>query len=128
VKQLRVVEIITPYRIVINAGREEGIREGMQFEVYALGKELTDPDTGQALEKLEIMRGRGQAIHVQNKISTIVSTEGGYMPPFASLGSSTMFYTTRALKDTQLTLMPFEKVQIGDFVRAISIPKRVQPT
>jgi len=46
-----------------------------EFVVYAEGEELTDPDTGESLGTLEIVRGRAYAKHVQKRLTTLRSRE-----------------------------------------------------
>jgi len=70
----KVIKVIDYYeKVVINRGAEHGIKEGQRFLIYALDEELLDPDTGESLGRLELVRGTGKVIHVQEKISTIQS-------------------------------------------------------
>ena len=64
-----------PDTIVINRGANSGIKAGDRFIVYGLGPELFDPATSQSLGRLEIVRGRGVVVHVQEFMSTIKSIE-----------------------------------------------------
>jgi len=64
-----------PDAVVINRGSSGGIKVGDRFIVYGLGPELFDPSTGESLGRLEIVRGRGVAVHVQEFMTTIKSTE-----------------------------------------------------
>jgi len=70
-----VVSIIDPYNIVINRGRHDGIELNQPFLIYILSeREIVDPDTREILGYLEIIRGRGKVVHVQDRISTIKSS------------------------------------------------------
>lgn len=70
----RVVEIIDPYRIVINRGALDGVKIGQRLLVYGLSAaDLVDPETGQNLGRLEIVRGVGQVTHVQDRMATVSS-------------------------------------------------------
>lgn len=41
--------------------------------IYAIGDMITDPDSGEELERLEIVKGIGRVVHLQGKISTVES-------------------------------------------------------
>lgn len=67
-----VVSINDPYTVAINRGSSHGIRHGQKFLVYGLSdEEIIDPETNQSLGRLEIVRGTGAVIHVQEKLATI---------------------------------------------------------
>jgi len=119
-------------KIVINRGREDGIVEGQTFIIYALGKELFDPDTKESLGFLEIIKGKGYASHVQNKMTTITSkmqekknvtkTSKNNASPF---GLGTYFLSslsTEGEKEEREEIsntIPFENVQNGDLAKPI---------
>lgn len=71
----KIAEILDQYRVVINRGRLDGVRNSMRFYVYDEGKEIKDPDTGEVLEKEEILKAYLKVIHVQDKISILESDE-----------------------------------------------------
>jgi hypothetical protein len=59
-------------KVVINRGSTDGVKLGSRFLVYALSDdEIVDPETGQSLGRLEIVRGRGVVTHVQPQLATI---------------------------------------------------------
>lgn len=69
-----VTEVLNAYTLVINRGEQDGVEKGQEYIVYALSEEpLTDPDTGEQLERLEQVKGKGKVVHVQQKIATIQS-------------------------------------------------------
>lgn len=123
-KTIKVVAINTPYQVVLNVGSDDGISTNYKFLIFGLGKMVTDLDTGEPLEQLEIPRGKGRVIHLQNKICTIESTDTTETPTtirrinkltsrFAMMFPDTE--TTEIRRDKQ----PFNEVQIGDFARLI---------
>lgn len=71
----KVVKILNPYEVVINLGAEDGVTKDDEFVVFEQGEEVTDPDTDESLGILEIVRGQGVAKHVQEKLTTLRSTE-----------------------------------------------------
>jgi hypothetical protein len=70
-----VVEIINEYRVVINRGKLDGIQLGQPFLIYILSsKEIIDPETQDSLGYLEIVKGRGKVVHIQERMATIESS------------------------------------------------------
>ena len=70
----KVIRILDEYTVVINKGADDGITLGMRFLIYEIDPvDLTDPDTKENLGKLEIVKGLGKIIHIQNKIATLQS-------------------------------------------------------
>lgn len=69
-----VAKIIDNYKLVINRGSEHGIQEGQRMLVYNIDEEdIKDPITGESLGYLEIVRGTGKVIYLQEKISILDS-------------------------------------------------------
>lgn len=71
----KVIYIIDGTRLVINRGSRNGLKTGDRFLVFGYGPELTDPDTGADLGRLEVVRGRAQVTHAQDELATLQSTE-----------------------------------------------------
>lgn len=71
----RIAQIIDDHRIVINKGREHGVRVGQRFLILAIGDEIFDPETEESLGQVEIVKGRGEVTHVQEKMATLQTTE-----------------------------------------------------
>lgn len=69
----KVVSTRGNYTVIANKGEEQGVKVGDTFLVVGLGEVIVDPDTGEELEKLEIVRGKVKVTHVQPKISTLES-------------------------------------------------------
>ena len=65
----KIAEIISKTKIVINKGCKDGVKEGMEFIIYNEGAPIFDPDTGEQLGKVEIIKGRVVVSHAQEKIS-----------------------------------------------------------
>ena len=70
----KVILVLSPSELVINIGSREGVSPSSIFVVYALGAEVRDPDSDEPLGQLEIVKGRAEAKHVQEKMSTIRSS------------------------------------------------------
>lgn len=71
----KVVKIIDAYRIVINKGAADGLKKGNRFLVYAIGEELFDPDTNESLGMIEIVKGKGEIVHLQDRLATLETYE-----------------------------------------------------
>lgn len=118
--------------VVINRGSGDNVKKGDNFLIYALGEEIIDPDTKESLGRLEIIRGKGLAEHVQEKMTTVVSSKTimpdkkvVYRTPsknnnFASvlLGLSIQTETKEEVFEKP-RIVPFEGVQEGDLVKPI---------
>ena len=66
-----VCEILSNRRVVLNRGTQDGISEGDEFVVFSLGEEISDPKTGESLGMLEKIKGKGEVVHVQDRMCTL---------------------------------------------------------
>lgn len=71
----KVVKVVDKFTVVINAGSDNGIKNGQTFLIVGVGEVIQDPDTGESLGALEILRGKARVVHVQERLSTLVSAE-----------------------------------------------------
>lgn len=125
----KVASVLDKYTIVVNKGSEHGVSVGNKFLVIGIGDAIIDPDTGQELEKLEIVRGKVVATHVQVKIATmksyeyekssdikeikkVISKAGG---GFAGLMGS-QDTTTESIKPGAELLKPLAGIEKGDLL------------
>lgn len=129
----QVAKVQDEYTVVINRGREHGIKEGARFLLYGLGEEIIDPVTKESLGQLEIVRGIGIATHVQDKLATVESSKtrrptptirttkrspkGGAAGILASLYGGEE--TTVEERQGEPTLVPFDGVKDGDYARPL---------
>ena len=67
--QTKVAKIVSPTELILAAGAEDGVVEGMEFIVYSLSDPVTDPETGEELGRIEIVKARLLAAHVQDQIT-----------------------------------------------------------
>lgn len=124
-KQVKVVKIISPYQVVLNCGLEDRISPNTVFQIYGLDDFIEDPDTGEILEQLELIRGTGRVVHVQQKICTVESnmnedkpktikrTQSSQNKWLNPLGGETE--ETEIIRDKK----KFDDVQIGDRARQL---------
>lgn len=81
-----VADVIYPARILdktdktvaVNRGEGSGIANGQLWEVFALGKEMMDPDTGKSLGPVEVSVGKIRVTRVNPKFSqaTVIEDTG----------------------------------------------------
>lgn len=69
----KVAAVMDDTTLVLNAGSQMGVKEGMLFDVVAQHQEITDPDTGQSLGQWEVAKARVVVTHLQEKMSTVRS-------------------------------------------------------
>ena len=62
--------------VTINKGTEDNIQVGQVFSVYALGKEILDPDTGASLGQEESKIGSVKVTRVEAKYSVAETVDG----------------------------------------------------
>jgi curli biogenesis system outer membrane secretion channel CsgG len=64
--------------LYLNAGAEGGVKEGDEFTVYRVGKQIKDPDTGEVLGADETKVGRIRVTAVKGpRLSTATAVSGG---------------------------------------------------
>src|SRR5260370_36133362 len=91
--QTKIARINSSTEVILAAGSRQGVKEGMVFVIYELGDEIRDPETGESLGRLELVKGRVTVAHVQEKVSHAVtlSKEKEERPPmFAALFTRTL--------------------------------------
>lgn len=135
----KVVHIVDPDRkwgplqLVINQGVRDGIKLGDRFLVFGNGPHIADPDTGADLGALELVRGQGEVVHVQEQMATIRSTERSRNRPAkriirdpatrAALGLalSGIIAPTSVVEEELYAEgeRPFDSVQLGDLAKPI---------
>lgn len=117
----KVVKIISPYQVVINAGSEAALRKGQRLLVYDIGEMIRDPETGEELEHIEIVRGTGRIIHLQGRIATVESDMKEEEPitikRTSNLGSMRSLFGDTEQTEIRRSRIPFDEPQVGDRVR-----------
>ena len=116
-----VVRVIDDFRIVINRGAKHGIKDGQRFLVYHLDTDpIMDPETGQDLGPLEIVRGTGTATHVQEKLTT-VSSDRKSPTERRQVRRSTPYVFGQEVETITVPndMEPFDDAETGDKVKPI---------
>ena len=64
--------------LYLNVGSEGGVKEGDEFTIYRVGKQIKDPDTGEVLGADEVKVGRVRVTAVKGpRLSTATAVSGG---------------------------------------------------
>lgn len=126
-KDTVVVKIIkNDMQLVIDKGSKDGVDIGQTFLVYSIDPEpLIHPITKENLGILEIVKGTGKVIHVQESVATIESDK--YTKPRKktyTISPSNLLgaYGQREKSEEILEgpqLLPFEDPEVGDFAKRI---------
>ncbi|MBE7707134.1 MAG: hypothetical protein E7Z88_00330 [Cyanobacteria bacterium SIG27] len=112
-------------QVIINKGKDDGIKRGQRFIVYSIGDELFDPDTNESLGCLEIVKGTGIASHVQDRMTTITTDNYKKVPKRVPKNSLYNLLTgipstnQEYIEEFVETKIPFKDVKKGDYVRPI---------
>ncbi len=59
----------TGNQITLNLGDGSGVQRGQRFALFAIGEVMTDPDTGEALGREEVLLGEAEIIHINPRTS-----------------------------------------------------------
>lgn len=111
----RVAAVLDKFLVVLNKGAKDGVTLGQSFLIYSIGPEIKDPVTGHSLGPIELVKGRGKVIHLQESVATLRSTEEKpvYSPtPLPIL----TFGRPRPIRYEE---HPFVNIEVGDVARPI---------
>ena len=127
----KVARIDSNTTVVLAAGSEAGVREGMEFIIYQLGETISDPESGQPLGSIEHVKTRVVVRHVQETLC-IASTKSRTvtrLSPFELLEFHKLSQLSGPTKETvqdtfatdaQPAHATFDpKVRIGDHARSV---------
>lgn len=126
----KVVKVLNAMELVVNAGATDGIKRGDTFVVYQLDDEITDPESGENLGRLERLRGTGEAVHVQERMTTVRSLEKKFesrlheqRPRYSVLGMAAYTFEKATQPDPIAVDVPvdapFVNPAVGDFARKL---------
>jgi hypothetical protein len=109
-----------PFEVIINRGARHGLKVGDRFLVFGIGPEISDPDTGENLGRIELVRGRGEVIHVQDKLATLRSIEQSRGRRGKRITRQyTSFIGPTVEEEIPPEQLPFEGISLGDIARRI---------
>ncbi len=117
--QIKVAEIINRYKLVINKGSSSGIKKEQRFLVYKIGEEIFDPDTKESLGNLDIVRGTGRVVHLQDSMATIESDMIRHIHRSRQAGFTMFKYMGGEETIYETEKIPFEDPGVGDLVKPV---------
>ncbi|PKP64191.1 MAG: hypothetical protein CVT85_11780 [Alphaproteobacteria bacterium HGW-Alphaproteobacteria-7] len=121
----KIIKLIDDATVVINRGLRDNIKIGDRFLVFGEGEEISDPDTGENLGVVEIVRGRVKVSHVQDKICTAKSIEVSTSAKKITRIQGDVWaramgrQTEEIIEEPEKFEEPLDDPKIGDFVRPI---------
>jgi len=124
----KVVHVSTnDHQVTINRGAEHGVKLGYRYLVYELGEQITDPDTFETLGRLEVVKGTGVVIHVQEKMATLQSDRSAkagsvrivHKTHPALRGFTSMFGEDEEHQNLPPKEIPFESPHTGDYAKRL---------
>lgn len=68
-----VAEVLDPYQVIINRGSIDQVKLNDRFLMYELTKEIVDPETQESLGRLQVSKGTGRVVQVQERMAVIYS-------------------------------------------------------
>ena len=83
----QVAQILNAKEVVINLGRDQGIKPGMKFAILTDPLEIKDPTTGEFLEQLVREKTRVEAKEVHNKIAVCRTYRSQSVPQRRTVGT-----------------------------------------
>lgn len=121
-KNWKVIKIIDDYRIVINGGRNDLLKYGDKLEIYAKGDPIKDPDTGEILGNLDLIKGRVSIKDIFEKFAVCQSrTETSHSAVSAIAGTlyktSTLPLNVNPNEITGYNTNADNTINVGDLVR-----------
>lgn len=116
-----------PLEVVIDRGIEQGLKLGDRFLVFGRGPHIVDPHSGRDLGPLELVRGQGEVVQLQERMATIHTTGRRRAYPARGIVSTNgvarfvpLHVGTVVVEDiTVETEIPFEAVRLGDHAKPI---------
>ena len=127
-----VIAIIDQYRVLLNVGTRNGVRQGMKFMIYTVEKNVKDPITGQELGDLFITKAEVIVVSAQEKMSVAESPEIEEVEQVITLPSLVRKTGKKERKSLPISKKAAEQIlkinyetEIGDPVRALSSYVRV---
>jgi hypothetical protein len=123
--QTKIAKILSPTKVVLSAGAEHGVLEGMIFVIYELGDAVQDPETREPLGQLELHKARIKVSQVQERLSvatTLPRHVERNLIPTPSFRYTETEYPALPLDESVATAVVEERkltVKVGDLARSL---------
>jgi len=115
-----VIKVIDDSTVVINKGQNDGIRPEDRFVIYEEKEEITDPNTGENLGKLQLTKGTAKVQSIQERMSVLVSDKTRTISKsIKSVFTLNIYQPIETYEESQM--QPFEReVEVNDIARVIN--------
>ena len=136
----KVAAVADETTLVLNAGSEHGVSEGMVFAIVAEQQEISDPDSGESLGNWEVVKARVVVEHVQERMCTVrsplrqeIDTSGTLSTmmvrhSFGAYGSAAGDRASMQVRATGLAGRPkVRPIEVGDRARLVMEESRQPP-
>ena len=136
----QVATIIDDTTLVLSAGSDAGVREGVLFAVVARYQQIVDPETGENLGQWESVKARVVVVHVQERMCTARSPVAEEAAPFGTLSAMMVRHSFGLYGDRDSERQPLSvkagamagrpqvlPIEVGDSVRSVSVKGLVVP-
>lgn len=132
--QTKVARVVSPTELVLAAGSSDGISEGMEFVIFTVGDPVFDPETKEELGRIEIVKARVIAAHVQERLTvarTRSKTVTVHNPYFSGSSFAAAMRALSERTETEWEQMKVDKVEglpadrvvrVGDMARTLAKP------
>ena len=121
----KIVKIIDEYQVIINGGSNHGVNISDNFQILdEKGSEVTDPETGEVIGHLDLIKDTIQVANVFEKMSICENIKTRQINVFENITKSLIF-TEKEKLNVDLTQVSggFKHsdapIQIGDIVNKI---------
>lgn len=119
------------FEVVLNVGASSGVKLGDRYQVFGLGEEILDPRSNESLGLLEVVRGVGSVVHLQERIATLRTAKSKKLPKdkrTVTKRSGSRLHLMAIGADDEVVVeegedrfeeIPFKNVREGDFARPV---------
>lgn len=73
----KIIRVLSPTQVIVNKGKVDGVTQRANFQVLADPEQIVDPETGEKLGSVVIIKARLEAIQVFDKF-TIAAVPANY--------------------------------------------------
>ncbi len=121
----KVASVLDPTHLVINRGGKDQVAIGKRFIVFGIGPEIIDPETSKSLGSVELVRGTGRVVHVQDSQATIESDKMEparrriIKSPTFNPWKTTFDMGQEEIIESSSVAEAFNEPRVGDFARPI---------
>lgn len=117
-----VVKILDDTKVVINRGSKNGLRVGQRLVFFEFDTDdIIDPISKLNLGKLEIVKGTGKIIHVQENLATVESDKTSRQTKTIVKKPIQTFWQFVGEEEVIIPgeTLPFDNIKIGDFAKPV---------